>query len=262
MKWFSMGDQMNEFQNKVVLITGADGGIGAEIAAQFLAEGAKVFLAGIRRESGEALAKRLGPNAVWIELDVSKDEHWQSAFGVIEALHSQLDILVNNAGYLTAGLSIEDTSIDEWNRHFSVNIDGQFLGCKYAIKSMKKGRRGAIINMSSAVAVRLHSHAPAYGVSKSAVLALTRVAALHCNQNHYGIRVNAVLPGPVDTPMMRSGLEDEAAFKRVQKFLVDKYALERIGKPSDIANIVLFLCSDKSAFVTGAAFTADGGQSA
>jgi NAD(P)-dependent dehydrogenase (short-subunit alcohol dehydrogenase family) len=93
-------------------------------------------------------------------------------------------------------------------------------------------------------------------------LALTRVAALHCNQNHYGIRVNAVLPGPVDTPMMRSGLQDEAAFERLEKFLVDKYALERIGKPADIANIVLFLCSDKSAFVTGAAFTVDGGQSA
>jgi NAD(P)-dependent dehydrogenase (short-subunit alcohol dehydrogenase family) len=171
-------------------------------------------------------------------------------------------VLVNNAGYLKAGLSIEDTSLEEWQRHFAVNSDGAFLGCKHAILAMKQAGGGAIVNVASAVAVRMHWQSPAYGVSKSAILATTRVAALHCNHHRYGIRVNAVLPGPVDTEMMRSNVASEAAFQQMSRFLTDKYGLARIGVPDDIANIVTFLASDQAAYVTGAAFAIDGGQSA
>ena len=252
---------MTEDAGRIVLITGADGGIGAEIARSFVADGAHVWLGGIRPESGRSLASRLGERATWIELDVSRDDHWARVMLNILARDGRLDVLVNNAGYLVPGLDLENTTLDEWHRHFAVNVDGQFLGCQHGIQAMK-ATGGAIVNMSSAVAVRMHAHAPAYGVSKSAVHALTKVAALHCNQKHYGIRVNTIMPGPVDTPMMRTGIESPEAFAQVETFLKNKYAMDRIGVPQDIANMVRFVCSPANSYVTGAAFTVDGGQSA
>ena len=210
---------------------------------------------------GAAAAAGLGPLARYVELDVRREPDWERAIGDVVARHGRLDVLVNNAGYLKPGLSIEDTSLEEWHAHFAVNSDGAFLGCKHAILAMKAGGGGAIVNVSSAVAVRMHWQSPAYGVSKAAILATTRVAALHCNHHRYGIRVNAVLPGPVDTEMMRSNVASVAEFEQMAKFLREKYGMARIGVPDDIANIVTFLASDQAAYVTGAAFTVDGGQS-
>ncbi len=255
-------DVMNDFQGRCVLITGGDGGVGAAVGAQFAARGATVVLAGIRPSQGAALAAQIGPRVEYLELDVSREAHWVRAVGEVVARHGRLDVLVNNAGYLRAGLSIEDTTLEEWQRHFAVNSDGTFLGCKHAILAMKQTGGGAIVNVSSAVATRLHWQSPAYGVSKAAILATTRVAALHCNHKAYGIRVNAVLPGPVDTEMMRSNVGSAAEFEQMSKFLRDKYALARIGVPDDIAQIVVFLASSQASYVTGAAFTVDGGQSA
>jgi len=132
------------------------------------------------------------------------------AIGAVVTRHGGLDVLVNNAGYLKPGLSIEDTSLEEWQRNLAVNSDGAFPGC---------------------------------------------------NHNRYGIRVNAVLPGPIDTETMRSNVSSAAEFDQMAKFLTDKYGMARIGVPDDIAHIVTFLASDQAACVTGAAFTVDGGQS-
>ena len=220
-----------------------------------------MILAGIRPDLGAAAAAGLGTAACYVELDVRREAHWERAIGDVVARHGRLDVLVNNAGYLRPGLSIEDTTLEEWQAHFAVNSDGALLGCKHAILAMKRSGGGAIVNVSSAVAVRMHWQSPAYGVSKSAILATTRVAALHCNHHRYGIRVNAVLPGPIDTEMMRSNVASVAEFEQMAALLRGKYGMARIGVPDDVANIVTFLASRQAAYVTGAAFTVDGGQS-
>jgi NAD(P)-dependent dehydrogenase (short-subunit alcohol dehydrogenase family) len=253
---------MKDFRGRTVLVTGGDGGVGAAVGAQFAARGATVILAGIRPDLGSEAAAGLGTAACYVELDVRREAHWERAIGDVVARHGRLDVLVNNAGYLKPGLSIEDTTLEEWQAHFAANSDGAFLGCKHAILAMKRSRGGAIVNVSSAVAVRMHWQSPAYGVSKSAILATTCVAALHCNHHRYGIRVNAVLPGPIDTEMMRSNVAGAAEFEQMASFLREKYGMARIGVPEDIASMVTFLASDQAAYVTGAAFTVDGGQSA
>ena len=252
---------MADFDGRTVLVTGGDGGVGAEIGSQFVARGAHVVLAGIRPERGREVVARIGPASEYAVLDVADEVQWQHLLAALLERRGRLDVLVNNAGNLRPGLSIEDTSLEEWRRHFAVNADGAFLGCKHGILAMK-GRGGAIVNVSSAVAVRMHPQSPAYGVSKATVLATTKVAALHCAQARLGIRVNCVLPGPVDTEMMRSNFADEAEFQKVSRMLVDKYGLPRIGVPSDVAQMVAFLASDAAAYVNGAAFAVDGGQSA
>lgn len=224
--------------------------------------GARVVLAGIRPARGAEVVARLGPASEYAVLDVADEAQWQGLVAALLARHGRLDVVVNNAGYLRPGLSIEDTSLDEWRRHFAVNTDGAFLGCKHGILAMKGRGGGVIVNVSSAVAVRMHPQSPAYGVSKAAILATTKVAALHCAQARLGIRVNCVLPGPVDTEMMRSNFADDAEYQRVSRMLVDKYGLPRIGVPSDVAQMVAFLASDAAAYVNGAAFAVDGGQSA
>ncbi|MCU0758284.1 MAG: SDR family oxidoreductase [Steroidobacteraceae bacterium] len=253
---------MDDFADRRVLVTGGDGGVGAEVGAQFAARGAHVILAGIRPRQGAAVAARIGAAAEYVALDVADESQWVRVVADVLARHGRLDVVVNNAGYLRPGLSIEDTTLEEWRRHFAVNADGAFLGCKHGILAMKGRGSGAIVNVSSAVAVRLHPQAPAYGVSKASILATTRVAAQHCGQRRYGIRVNCVLPGPIDTEMMRSNVPGEAEFARLSQALVEKYGMPRIGVPADVANLVTFLASDAAAYVTGAAFTVDGGQSA
>jgi 3(or 17)beta-hydroxysteroid dehydrogenase len=253
---------MADFMDNVVLVTGAERGIGAQVAAQFVAEGARVYLTGIRAEEGHAVAARLGARARFLELDVSQESHWSRVMAEVVARHERIDVLVNNAGWLKPGLTLENTSLEDWRRHFAVNADGAFLGCKYAILSMKATGGGAIVNVASAVAVRVHSQSPAYVVSKAAVLAWTRAAALHCGERKYRIRVNAVLPGPIDTDMMRSNVASDAEFAALSSMLVKKYPMDRIGTVEDVANVVLFLASSKSGYVNGAAYAIDGGQSA
>jgi len=252
---------MSEFDGKSVVISGADGGIGAEIAAQFSAAGAYVYLTGLHRADAAPLVARLGPRASYHDLDVREEADWARVLGAVQRERGRLDVLVNNAGFLKPGLTLEDTSLADWRQHFAVNTDGPFLGCRHAILAMKDTGGGAIVNVASAVAVRVHAQSPAYVASKAAALAWTRVAAMHCGQRKYGIRVNAVLPGPIDTGMMRSNVQTEAEFDQLASLLVQKYPMERIGTAADVANAVLFLASQKSAYVNGAAFAVDGGQS-
>jgi NAD(P)-dependent dehydrogenase (short-subunit alcohol dehydrogenase family) len=252
----------SEFDSRVVVVSGADGGIGTSVVEQFAAAGAYVYATGIRDDDKERVAAGLGPRTTHLQLDVSREDHWQRVMAAVIARHGRLDLLVNNAGYLQPGLNLEDTSLPEWQRHFAVNADGVFLGCKHAILAMKGAGGGAIVNISSAIARRLQAESPAYSISKAAVLALTRVAAQHCGQRKYRIRVNAVLPGPIDTPMLRSNVATEEDFERLESMLIEKYAIERIGMPGDIVNAVMFLASERSSYISGAALTVDGGQSA
>jgi 3(or 17)beta-hydroxysteroid dehydrogenase len=218
-------------------------------------------LTGIRGEDGHALVAELGDRARYLDLEVSEESHWSRVMGEVLGRHGRLDVLVNNAGWLKPGLTLENTSLVDWRRHFAVHADGTFLGCKHAILSMKDTGGGSIINVASAVALRVHSQSPAYVVSKAAVLAWTRTAALHCGERKYRIRINAVLPGPIDTGMMRSNVSNAAEFDALAAMLTKKYPMDRLGTAEDVANVVLFLALQRSGFVNGAAYTVAGGQS-
>jgi NAD(P)-dependent dehydrogenase (short-subunit alcohol dehydrogenase family) len=248
-------------ENKIALITGAAGGIGSCIVKTFIAEGATVLAAdtnveGIRRQSGmQPIGEH--PRA----LDVTREEQWRALMDEIGARWGGFDILVNAAAFLQPGVTLETTSQECWDTTFLVNAQAAFLGIKHSIPLMKGRGDASIVNISSGVAVRASVKAPAYGASKAAVIALTKSTALHCAQNGYAIRANVILPGAVDTPMLRrniphSGLTESAYLEKVRA----THPLGRIGTPADIAAAALFLASADSSFITGIELPVDGGQ--
>jgi NAD(P)-dependent dehydrogenase (short-subunit alcohol dehydrogenase family) len=172
-----------------------------------------------------------------------------------------LDILVNNAGVALLK-DIETTSLEEWRRLMSVNVDGVFLGCKYAIEVMKTRRGGSIINMSSVVGIVGYRDLAAYSATKGAVRLLTKSVALHCARKGYNIRCNSVHPSFVQTPMLEAMIAGARDPARLQAACMAAAPLNRLAQPIDVARTILFLASDESAFTTGAEMIVDGGLTA
>lgn len=249
-----------ELAGKVAWVTGATGGIGSTIAQRLADAGASVVIGATDLERGEALARRIGEQASAVRLDVTSDEEWTAAAQSSLSRYGRWDILINNAGFLQPHLTIEDMPLESWQRHFAVNTDGVFLGCKHAIAAMKGRGGGAIVNISSGLALKVMTAAPAYCAAKAAVLTLTKIAALHCTERGYDIRINAILPGGVDTPMLERNALPGQSLDDLKALVASRHPMGRIGTTDDIANAVLFLCSTKSSFVTGAGFAVDGGQ--
>ena len=245
---------------KTILITGGLGGIGLGLARELLGRRARVILSGrAARDSGLAAeAAALGPGVGYVVLDVTDEQAWPAAIETIEAEQGRLDGLVNNAGLVGPAASFEATTLDSWRRQREVNLDGAFLGCRFAIEAMARTGGGAIVNISSAVADFTVPEAAAYITAKSALLTLTRLAA-KAGARH-GVRVNAVLPGAIDTPMLRShvrpGQDPQAFIDR----LAEGHPIGRIGAPLDIARAVTFLLDPEAGFVTGSLLAVDGGQ--
>jgi 3(or 17)beta-hydroxysteroid dehydrogenase len=250
---------MPRLDGKTALVTGGAGGLGAAVCRRLVAEGASVAVADIECVKGEALARSLGPGAIFIPLDVADESAWRAAMAKIAASWGRLDILVNNAGVLKPA-TIEEATLADWRRTMQVNGDGTFLGCKYAVAAMKE-TGGAIINLSSTMGVRAMARHPAYSASKAAVRLLTQSVAKHCGERGYRIRVNAILPGAVETDMLRlnipPGTSEAEYFAEVRA----RHPIGRLGTPEDIADAVVFLASDQSAFMTGADLVVDGGSS-
>jgi NAD(P)-dependent dehydrogenase (short-subunit alcohol dehydrogenase family) len=171
----------------------------------------------------------------------------------------RLDVLVNNAGISEPG-SIEDTSFALWRRTQAINADGVFLGCREAVRAMK-GHGGSIINMSSSLGIRSNAAFAAYSASKGAVRLLTKSIALHCGASGYKIRCNSVHPGAIRTPMFERFIALAPDRETGERMFAANHPLGHVGEPADIANAVLFLASDESAFVTGCELTVDGGLS-
>ncbi len=212
------------------------------------------------RKRGESLAGEIGKQASIVQLNVTSEEDWIGAARSILSQNGRWDILINNAGFIEPHLTIEDTSLDLWRQHFAVNTDGVFLGCKHAVAQMKQHGGGVIVNISSGLAQKVITNAPAYCASKAAVLTLTKVAALHCAERRYNIRINAVLPGGVDTLMLERNLVPGQTVEELRALQAARHPIGRIGTTDDVANAVMFLCSTKSSFVTGASLAVDGGQ--
>lgn len=248
-----------QLAGKVALVTGAAEGVGKAVAQRFITEGAKVVLTDVQVDKGEALAESLGENALFIKHDVTSEADWQMAVDKAVAHFGKLQILVNNAGISVAGF-IDEASFDHWRQTQAVNSDSVFLGCRYAIPEMRKYPPGAIVNVTSALAVKAHAAMPAYSASKAAVRQVTKSIALRCAREGYDIRCNAVAPGSVMTPMQHRVLEARGGDKDEQlKTTIAQHPMGRIADPEEVANAVLFLASNESSFITGVEIPVDGG---
>jgi NAD(P)-dependent dehydrogenase (short-subunit alcohol dehydrogenase family) len=205
-----------------------------------------------------APVKALGAKAEFMTLDVTSEEGWQKTIDAIVAKYGALNALVNIAGVFTPGIPFEDMTLAQWRYHMNVNLDGSFMGCRLAIRAMAKTGGGAIVNFSSGLAHIMLSDGGAYCVSKAAVLALTRLAAKAGGK--YKVRVNAVLPGAIDTPMLWGNLREGQDPQALIDMLVKQHPIGRIGQTTDVAQAVAFLCDPANSFVTGALLAVDGGQ--
>ena len=242
-------------EGKVAVITGAAGGIGREAALLFSQEGARVCVADVAREQGEATAAECR-DAFFQEVDVSSPHSVESLYRETAERYGGIDVLYNNAGIMPADdASILDTEPDAWDRVQDVNAKGVYLCCKYGIPHVLERGGGSVINVASFVAlVGAATSQISYTASKGAVLALSRELAVEFARR--GVRVNALCPGPVETPLLlRLFQEDPAAYERRRVHL----PIGRLAKPAEIANAALFLASDESSYVNAATFVVDGG---
>jgi 3alpha(or 20beta)-hydroxysteroid dehydrogenase len=246
-------DAEGRLAGKVAIITGAANGMGAAHARRFVAEGARVVLGDVADADGMALAQSLGSSAVFLHHDVSSEADWAAAAALAVDCFGGVDIVVNNAGVHWTR-AIEDETLDGLRRAIDVNLIGTFLGIRTAIEPMRARGGGSIVNICSlAGTTGLGWHA-SYGASKWGARGLSRTAANELGPS--GIRVNAVMPGAVETAMLppdREGLGD-VRFARMP--------LGRAGRPDEVSAMVLFLASDESSFITGGEFAVDGGSAA
>ena len=245
-----MTDMNRLLAGKVALITGAARGMGAAQARLFVAQGATVVIADVLDDEGRALAAELGAQASYVHLDVASEDEWRERVQSIEQAHGALDVLVNNAGIFRS-TALEDTSLEEYMNVVNINQVGTFLGMR-SVLALMKGQSGAsIVNISSADGMRGTNGLSSYASSKWAVRGLTRVAARELGQ--YGIRVNSVHPGAIETPMTAGMLA--APREEIRKII----PLERPGRSDEVAHTVLFLASSLSSYTSGGEFLVDGG---
>lgn len=246
-------------KDKVCLITGGGSGIGRATCELFAREGAKVVVADKLLSAARVVAALIGEAAIAIEVDVAQSDSVRSMIDATIRDLGRLDVLINNAGYGIPG-SVVETSEDDWDKLMAVNVNGVFFGCKYAIPVMKQQGGGVIVNTASIVAnVGIRNRA-AYCASKGAVAALTRAMALdHVNDN---IRVNCVAPGTIDSPYFEDIIRKSERPQELRRELEARQAMNRLGRPEEIANAFLFLASDESSFSTGSMLIVDGGMTA
>jgi NAD(P)-dependent dehydrogenase (short-subunit alcohol dehydrogenase family) len=246
---------------KVSIITGAGSGMGRVAALRFAAEGSSVVVADRdAAAAGETVrqVQAAGGRAMAVTVDVSVEADARSMVDLAVEKYGRLDVLYNNAGIMPeADHSVIDTPVEAWDQVMAVNVRGVFLACKYAIPRMVERHSGSIINVSSFVAI-LGCSVPqdAYTASKGAVLALTRSLAVQFAP--HGVRTNAILPGPVETPLLMDWLlKDEAA----KKLRLARNPTGRFGKPDEVVALAVYLASDESAWTNGASLVIDGGIS-
>jgi cyclopentanol dehydrogenase len=252
---------MGRLDGKVALISGGARGQGAAEARMFASEGACVVFGDILDDDGrmvEAEIRELGSQATYVHLDVTSEADWAAAVNRAVSEYGKLDVLVNNAG-IVLGRTIEEMTVEEWDRLFDVNAKGVFLGTRASLGAMRDAGGGSIVNISSTAGLVGNDYNLAgYSSTKGAVRLFTKSTAIQHARD--GIRCNSVHPGPIDTPMLvesrrgRGALTDEQQRQRTP--------LGRIGRPEDIAFAVIYLASDESSFVTGSEVVVDGGRTA
>lgn len=255
---------MARLEGKIAHVTGAARGIGEAIAAAFVREGAKVIATDIDPPSLRVTAARLGEGVFALPLDVRDETSWQAVHAEILARFGRLDVLVNNAGItgLESGVRAHDpehATLDAWRAVHATNLDGVFLGCKHAIRAMRPGGSGSIINISSRAGIVGIPAAAAYASSKAAVRNHTKTVALYCAQQGLNIRCNSLHPAAILTPMWEPMLGQGPDRDANMTALVADTPLRRFGTPEEVAALAVMLASDEATYVTGAEFHIDGG---
>ncbi|MGH8434510.1 MAG: SDR family oxidoreductase, partial [Pseudomonas sp.] len=245
-----------QVQGKVALVTGGASGVGRATALLLAREGAQVLISDINVAAGQALAAEIGAAASFMRHDAASEADWNDVIEALRVRHGRLDILVNNAGILLKG-SIEEASLDDWQRVQRINSDSVFLGCRAGIGLMKEGAGGSIINISSLAALAGRDDYAAYSASKGAVAALSRSVAALCRRRKYRIRCNSLHPDGVLTPM--SSAEYPAGIDP-RRLTIDSDPMHRVCLPEDVAASVLFLASDESRAINGVELRVDSGQ--
>jgi NAD(P)-dependent dehydrogenase (short-subunit alcohol dehydrogenase family) len=254
---------MDRLIDKVAIVTGGGGGIGGATARALAREGASVLVVDIDEAAAERVTEQIrntGGNAVALKADLSEEGEVVDTVATATARFGRLDVLHNNAAltdsdFLSRDTAVTDLSLDVWERTMAVNLRSQMLTCKHAVPEMVRGGGGSIINMSSGASLKGDRTRTAYGVSKAGVNALTMyVATSHGKQ---GVRVNTILPGLIITDAVRAHLDDNMLAGLGKATLTPA-----VGQPEDIADVVVFLASDESRYITGQMIAVDGGMSA
>jgi 3(or 17)beta-hydroxysteroid dehydrogenase len=255
---------MNRMRGTSALVTGGALGIGRACALKLAEEGAAVTVTDLDVGKGSLVVEEIhsrGGDGVFVEQDVADEARWEHVIRVVIERYKKLDVLVNNSGVALAK-DVEHTTLEEWRWLMSINLDGVFLGTKYAVQTMKASRGGSIVNLSSIEGLIGDPNLAAYNASKGGVRLLTKSAALYCAKAGYNIRVNSVHPGYIWTPMVENYLKSQGDVAQGRKMLDSLHPIGHVGEPDDIAYGVLYLASDESKFVTGTELVIDGGYTA
>ena len=249
---------MGRVQDKVILVTGGAMGMGQAHCELLASEGARLFVADVSAELGEAVAasiRQRGGRAEFLALNVTDEAQWSSVVEQIVERAGRIDVLVNNAGILLMK-PVHETSTAEWDRIFNVNVRGPFFGTRAVVPAMRQAGGGSIINISSIYGLVGAPSACAYEASKGAVRLFSKACA--ADLAPFNIRVNSVHPGVIETPMTKDLLSDPANHKA----LLGATLLGRAAQPREVSAAVLFLASDESSFVVGSELVVDGGYTA
>ena len=255
---------MDRLKGRIALVTGAARGIGEAIARAFLDEGARVYLSDINDDLGSATAGRLGPCAQYVRLDVRREQDWASVTGRLVDAHGGIDVVVNNAGItgFEDGNFVHDpehASLEAWRAVHETNLDGVFLGCRYAIRAMRPRGAGSIINISSRSGLVGIPGAAAYASSKAAIRNHTKSVALYCAEQGLKIRCNSIHPAAILTPMWEPMLGHGPDREERMAELVRDTPLRRFGMPEEVAAVAVLLASDEATYITGTELNIDGG---
>ena len=249
----------DRLRGKVAIVTGAASGIGRVTALRFLEEGAQVAVADRNRRGGEETAlmgKEYSPDVFYVPVDVSKTDSVRQMVESTVSRFGRLDVLVNAAAILIRTPPLAEVDERDWDLIMSTNLKGLFFCCKYAIPAILHSGGGSIVNIASQAGLRGYGQSLPYAVSKAGVIHLTTTAAAQYTSQ--GVRINAIAPGPIDTPQMRGSTASTDAFTTREK----EHPMGRTGSPEEVSNMILFLASDEASFVSGSTFLVDGGAGA
>ena len=248
-------------KDKVVIITGASGVIGKATSKLFKEEGAKLVLVDLNLDNLLEVANSIGldeENSLLVSANVTVESEVENFINKAVEKFGRIDVLHNNAGIEGDVSNLVDTTVENMNNVLNINVVGVFLGLKHALRVMLKQGSGSIINTASDAGIGSAKGLGAYVASKHAVIGLTKTAALECEDS--GVRVNAICPSSINSRLMRSLEEGTGDPEAARKIYESKIPMKRYGQPEEVGQVVLFLASDRSSFVTGAHYTVDGGR--